>query len=127
MKQYADDTTLSLASRKVSDLEEGLTSDVEGVSRWVKKNKLRLNVKKTQMLLLGRKRRVQELERMEVKLDGQTLTRDSKVKCLGVWVDDELTWRDHVYSKCEAKVFWGSIEVAEDEGCSASRYEEKVF
>ena len=98
VKQYADDTTLSLASREVSDLEEGLTSDVEGVSRWVKKNKLRLNMKKTQMLLLGRKRRVQELERMEVKLDGQTLTRDSKVKCLGVWVADELTWRDHVAS-----------------------------
>ena len=37
MKQYADDTTLSLATREVSNLEEGLTSDVEGVSRWVKK------------------------------------------------------------------------------------------
>ena len=63
------------------------------MSRWVKKNKL--NVNKTQILFLVRKRRVQELtlEQMDVRLEGQTLSRDSNVKYLGVWVDDKLMWQ----------------------------------
>ena len=42
MKQYADDTTMSLMRNDVSRLEEGLVSDLEGVTRWVEANKLKL-------------------------------------------------------------------------------------
>ena len=35
VRQYADDTTLSLASKNARDLEEGLTRNVEDVTRWV--------------------------------------------------------------------------------------------
>ena len=33
---------------------------------------------------------------MKVMLQEQPLTRCVKVKCLGVWIDDCLTWRDHI-------------------------------
>ena len=52
MKQYADHTTLSHVNRDVADLENGLTNDLESVVRSVDTNKLQLNVKKTQLLLL---------------------------------------------------------------------------
>ena len=38
-------------------------------------NRLRLNVKKTQMLLLSRRGRRRELDSVEVNLQGQPLTR----------------------------------------------------
>ena len=47
VRQYADDTTLSLAGTNSRDLEEGLTRNVEDVAKWVEENRLRLNVKKT--------------------------------------------------------------------------------
>ena len=62
MIQYADDTTISLVSNDVSGLKEGLVDNLEDVARWVETNKLKLNGQKTQMLLLSRKRRTQELE-----------------------------------------------------------------
>ena len=96
MRQYADNTTLSLACKDACDLEEGLTRNVEVVARWVEENRLRLNVKKTQMLLLSRRGRRRELDSVKVMLPGQPLTRCGKVKCLGVWIDDCLTWRDHI-------------------------------
>ena len=96
VNQYADDTTMSFVSDDVSDLEDGLSSDLERVKKWVYDNRLKLNDGKTQMLLLSRRRRAHELEQVDVRIQGQTVTRSAKVKYLGVWVDDGLTWRDHI-------------------------------
>lgn len=35
---------------------------------------------------------------MDMSLEGQTLSRNSQAKYLGVWDDDKLTWRDHIAS-----------------------------
>ena len=32
---HGDDTTMSLVGKDVGDLEDGLTSDLEGVAKWV--------------------------------------------------------------------------------------------
>ena len=52
LKQYADDTTMSLVSSDARQLEEGLVDDLEGVARWVEAIKLQLNVKKIKLMLL---------------------------------------------------------------------------
>ena len=80
VKQYADDTTLS---GDVLDLEK-LKNDAERVAKWVEANKLRLNVMKTNLLLMSRKRRAQELQQVKVKVNNQELIRSNRVKCLGV-------------------------------------------
>ena len=36
VQQYGDDTTLSLVSKVVCDLVDGLTSDLEGMAKWVR-------------------------------------------------------------------------------------------
>ena len=94
--QYAYDTTLSLVSENAKDLEHGLNEGAEKVVEWVRKNKLTLNVKKTQLLLLEGKRREAELNQVEVWLEDQVLPRSSSVRCLGVWIDDKLSWNDHI-------------------------------
>ena len=53
-------------------------------------------MKKTQLLLLGRKGRAHELQDIRVTLSGERLPRSEKVKCLGIWIDDGLTWREHI-------------------------------
>ena len=78
----------------VAELGEGLTEDLKRVARWVKI--LSLNVKKTKLLLTSSKRRSQELEHVQVKVDDQELLRSKKVKCLGVMLDDGLTWQEQV-------------------------------
>ena len=44
-----------------------LVEDLESVAKWVDANNLKLNVKKTQMLLMGMKWREQELEQVKLK------------------------------------------------------------
>ena len=96
MKQYADDTTIYHAASSASKLGVELEKDVKSVAEWVEKNGLKLNMKKTQLLLLGRKGRAHELQDIRVTLSGERLPRREKVKCLGIWIDDGLTWREHI-------------------------------
>ena len=56
----------SLVSSDAIWLEKGLVDDLQGVARWVEANKLQLNVKKTKLILLSRKRRAHELKNVEV-------------------------------------------------------------
>ena len=71
VKRYADDTTLYCASDNVRGLSNSLNTDLEGVANWVEQNGLKLDETKTQMLLLGRRKRAQELDDVNVVLKGQ--------------------------------------------------------
>ena len=87
---------MTSSSSDAGDLESGLVEDLERVAKWVDANKLRLNVNKTQMLLMSRKRREQELEQVEVRVGDQEIGRSRKVKCLGVQIDEGLKWHEHI-------------------------------
>ena len=87
IKQYADDTTLYHASNNVSDLSKSLNADLEGVASWVEQNGLKLNEAKTQMLLLGKKKRATEFDNVNVELKGQKVERYGKVKYVPWCVD----------------------------------------
>ena len=86
VKQYADDTTVTLVAKDVAVLEKGLERDLEGVLRWANGNGLKLNTGKRKLLLLGRKRRQKEL--VQVEMGDEKIVRSKAVKCIGVMLDD---------------------------------------
>lgn len=47
---------------------------------------------------MGRKRRERELSTVKVVMDGEDIERNRSVKCLGVMLDDALSWKDQVES-----------------------------
>ena len=57
---------------------------------------MKLNVKKTNLMLIGRKRRKKELSEVKVEMRGQLMERRRTVKCLGVFLDVGLAWNDHI-------------------------------
>ena len=61
-KQYADDTTIYHIRDSCADLQMGLSKDLASVDKWLQRNELQMNVKKTQMLVLSRRRREAELK-----------------------------------------------------------------
>ena len=61
IKQYADDTTVTCVADDHTALEMMMESDMQRISQWADKNGLKLNIKKTQLLLLGRRRGQTEL------------------------------------------------------------------
>ena len=103
VKQYADDTTLYCSCDEPASLQCSLVNDVTEVSKWVTRNRLMINVNKSQMLLLSHRGRAKELEEVKVVLNGQNIPRRSSVRYLGVTVDDKFRWKEQraaVRRKC---------------------------
>ena len=92
------------------DLSKRLNADLTGVANWVKTNGLILNETKTQMLLLSWMKRTMELENVVVKLNEKVVARCDKVKYLGGWIDEGLTWRAHVEA-IQRKCFGGLAQL----------------
>ena len=61
------------------DLEQCLENDLKAIDTWVKANKLNLNIQKTQLLVLSRRRREQETMEVQVVVDGKELKKSSKM------------------------------------------------
>ena len=51
-RMHADDTSLTLSSDNPAELQYNLNSDLAEIKTWLRANKLSLNVKKTNILLL---------------------------------------------------------------------------
>ena len=95
-RQYADDTTLSVVDSCSDALQLKLNEDLRKIQEWVLANKLCLNVTKTQLMVLSRKRRKSELNDVCVTAGDHELERAKCVRSLGVFLDDGLKWREHV-------------------------------
>ena len=89
---FADDTTLYKASQNLNYLKWCLEHDLRLLTDWFDSNKLTLNLDKTQLLVIGNKNipTTFQLEVRNIKIKPM-----KKVKFLGVWVDDKLTWQSH--------------------------------
>ena len=60
---YADDTTLSAASKSTIDLQQKVNCDLNNVKTWFLSNKLSLNVLKIEYMFIGSEFRLSNLAR----------------------------------------------------------------
>ena len=88
---FADDTCLLLSDSNLQDLETKINSDLIKLSSWLRANKISLNVTKTEVLLFRSKTKT-VLYHMKLKLDDHILKFSSKVKYLGILLDEFLIW-----------------------------------
>ena len=97
---YADDTSLGLKSRDISQLNEAINDDLAHLDSWLKGNKLPLNVAKTQSMLIATKPKHRTLnnaaEKLHLKIRGSELDVVNKTTYLGVHVDNSLDWKEHI-------------------------------
>ncbi|PFX11674.1 RNA-directed DNA polymerase from mobile element jockey [Stylophora pistillata] len=99
---YADDTSLTLSAYDPATLEEKLNKDLDEVQKWLKSNKLRLNVKKAKCMIIGSYYRLRHLNGdLNVTVNSQQLTRVTHYRYLGIEVDEALGWQSHVDAICK--------------------------
>ena len=93
---YADDTTIYMTDRDPLIVGEKLSADLQRVAAWIGSNGRKMNITKTQAMVLSRKRRRSQEEAVRICLDGQPISKQKEVNYLGVAMDQNLSWVQHV-------------------------------
>jgi len=93
---FADDTNLFHSDKDISKLETTINYELCKLSEWFRSNKLSLNAKKTNFILFGSGRKHIGPNQFILKLDGNILEQVRSTKFLGVYIDDKLTWKEHI-------------------------------
>ena len=103
---FADDTTLYYSSKCIQDLYHTMNSELDILSDWFKANKLSLNAKKTNYMIFKKQRNLQINTNIDILIDSTILEKSNTVKFLGIYIDDKLTWQDHI-EHCRKKMSSG--------------------
>ena len=95
---YADDTTLYDIKNSKDLIEQSLQIALTQLRIWCKNNGMLLNATKTKVMLVTTDQKRQRLNNASLKLDymDESLQSVSSDKILGVCVDQNLTWSDHI-------------------------------
>ena len=94
---FADDSTLHLAMNKNENIALRVNTELAIINTWLISNKLFLNIDKTKYMIFSLKDKPPDL-RLEI---GNSLIQRTNVqKFLGIYIDDRLTFRDHVNKIC---------------------------
>ena len=100
VSMYADDTSICHQSRDIIQLNEAISHDLTQVEKWLKGNKLSLNLLKTNAMLISTKPKQKALrersESLKLRIPESELEVVQKTKYLGVQIDNSLDWKEPV-------------------------------
>ena len=103
---YADDSMLYYSDCDHEVVNEKLQNDLQHVIKWLDKNRLCLNSKKSGVMSIKSGRNLLSRD-LDIFLNNDKLDVNDHVKYLGVNIDNELAWSKHVnatYDKLSPKV-----------------------
>ena len=99
---YADDTQIYASSDNYDELVNFLSSDSENISRWLSDNKLQHHATKTKLMFIGSPYNIRnKIGDKSVIFRNTPLLRYRSFKCLGVEIDEHLSWEVHVNEICK--------------------------
>ena len=101
LQLYADDTILYYSHEDVNCIDYFLNSDLKRIHDWMCSNKLSLNVDKTECILFGTRSMLTKRKNLNVQISGKLIQCKEAVKYLGVIIDQELKWNDHIEYLCK--------------------------
>ncbi|PIK51784.1 putative carnitine O-palmitoyltransferase 1, liver isoform [Apostichopus japonicus] len=98
---YADDTAVIYSSEKISEIQQVLSTDLILIGKWLVKNKLTLNVKKTKSMLFGTPTMMKRADPLILHYDSHDIEQVHVFRYLGVLLDSTLTFKDHLSMICK--------------------------
>ena len=69
-----------------------LNTDLDCIAAWIKANKLKMSISKTQLMTLGRRTSGCTAPQIDIHLKGSSIPQSDSIECLVVTVDQDLRW-----------------------------------
>ena len=95
---YANDTVMYSMNHCTSEIDRVVKDDLNRVVQWMEStcSRLVLNQSKTKSMLFGSWQNLAKSPNYCIQLYWKTLERVAKLSYLGVVLDENLSWKDHV-------------------------------
>ena len=105
---YADDDTDTVSDKDPEVLQVKIQREANLSTSWVTDNRLVCSGSKTKLLVVGtkelRKSKLTSVnKRIEIIVDGHTVTESQSERLLGLLINNTMTWKDHLYGNNENK------------------------
>ena len=92
---FADDTNLLHFNKSFAKLNKLVNLDTKNLTVWLNANKISLNVDKTELVIFKHQRKKLDTE-IKIKLNRKRLYPSQSVRYLGIKIDQNLNWKDHI-------------------------------
>ena len=93
---FADDTTIYIKGSNIETLFNQLNNDLSQLSTWCYNNKLLINPQKTKYMLFSRRYNNMTTPPPKLTLNSQPIERVRTTKFLGIYLDEQLNWSEHL-------------------------------
>ena len=97
---FGDDTSIFYSHSDPKYLESIMNEELKNFDIWMKYNKLSVNAKKTNYIILKSNRK-KIANNISLSLGNEMLEQKKAVKFLGVYLDEHLMWKDHISYVCK--------------------------
>ena len=96
IRKYADDTTIYVCGQELEHIVSRLENDAQSMSQWFFDNSMKLNPDKCLLLIFGGRN-----TDLSVRIGETMVTESVEEKLLGVTLDRNLNFKDHVNAICK--------------------------
>jgi hypothetical protein len=93
---FADDSNVFFSHKSYDEVFRILNQELLLLSDWFKANKLSLNLAKTNYIIFCSHMKSTPQQKKKVQIDTTDIPQVKSVKFLGVYVDQHLTWNNHI-------------------------------
>lgn len=100
---FADDTLISVSDTNFERIIVTLNNELKILYDWLCQNKLKLNNTKTKCMVIGSKVNCQKFKNLNryLNINGEIIEFVSEIKYLGVILDPQLTFSNHIDFMCK--------------------------
>ena len=98
LANFADDNTIYAENKEIKSLLDLLEKESENAINWFKVNDMIVNPDKFQMMIIGGNKK---MDTVKIKINDVEIKSESSVTLLGVEVDKELNFNNHISTICK--------------------------
>ena len=93
---FADDTCISTYNKDAAKLKQIAKRSFKLFANWCECNKLTINYDKTNFILFHAKNKKIPQDFDKIEIDEKIIKRVSTTKYLGIYLDEQLLWKEHI-------------------------------
>ena len=100
LKLFAGDTHCFYAGHDLDALLKNIEDDMESFNKWIRANKLTINldpIKSCYSIFKPQNKTIPNTYKKGIKIGNHTLAYQTWTKYLGIYLNDELSWENHIF------------------------------